>query len=126
MDKSIKIILAAVAVIMLLNLLFSFFGINANLNKALKKMEESEKKLDNSIKEINASRSKLDSVRTDLTNFKDYIRDIQGRVEILDLERRANQEKFRKQKDTIQNRLKELYKDVETTGEDLPLTEALN
>ena len=126
MDKSIKIILAVVAGVMILNFLFSFFGINSNLNKALKKMEESEKKLDNSIKEITASRSKLDSVRSDLTNFKDYIKDIQGRVEILDLERRANQEKFRKQKDTIQNRLKELYKDVETTGEDLPLTEALN
>jgi len=52
--------------------------------------------------------------------FKHYVNDIQGRVEILDLQNRVSMRQYQKYKDSLQNRLKELYTTIDTTADQLP------
>lgn len=107
---------AGILVLMLNNILFS----GGNLKQAIKKLDEAERKIDNSIKLLNNSQVKIDSLQADIQRFKSYIIDIQGRVEIIDLEKRVNEAKFASKRDSIRSRLSELYKEIELIGEDLP------
>ncbi|MEX2191316.1 MAG: hypothetical protein WEB33_11505 [Bacteroidota bacterium] len=97
-----------------------FLTLNSRLNDAIDKLESAQNRIDSSLTTLSVARSVIDSVRTDLARFSSYIRDIQGRVEILDLNERAANTQFRTQKESIVRRLKELYKDVEATGSELP------
>ncbi|MEX2116660.1 MAG: hypothetical protein WEB37_07225 [Bacteroidota bacterium] len=97
-----------------------FLTLNSRLNDAIGKLETAQSRIDSSLTTLTIARSVIDSVRTDLARFSTYIRDIQGRVEILDLNERAANTQFRTQKESIVRRLRELYKDVETTGSELP------
>ena len=112
----IYLIGAGVVVLLINNFLFS----GANLRQAVKKLDEAERKIDNSIKLLNNSQQKIDSLQADIQRFKSYIVDIQGRVEIIDLEKRVNEAKFASKRDSIRLRLNELYKEIELVGEDLP------
>lgn len=123
MDKPLKIILIVLAAIVLVNLGFSLLGVNSNLKDSLQRIQESQQKLDNAMQQIARSKAQLDSLEKHFTKFNSYVHDIQGRVEIMDLEHRASDLKFRQKKDSINNRLKELYKEIETTGKDLPVVE---
>ncbi|NJO69920.1 MAG: hypothetical protein HC830_12150 [Bacteroidetes bacterium] len=104
----------------ILLLINSFFFSGRNLRNAVRKLEEAEKKIDNSVKLLNKTEIKIDSIQLDIQKFKSYILDIQGRVEILDLEKRVNEARFSVKRDSIRDRLKELYKDVSLVGESLP------
>jgi hypothetical protein len=97
-----------------------FLTLNSRLNDAINKLESGQSRIDSSLATLTMTRSVIDSVRTDLARFSTYIRDIQGRVEILDLNERTANAQFRTQKESIVRRLKELYKDVEATGSELP------
>ncbi len=97
-----------------------FLTLNSRLNDAIDKLESAQSRIDSSLATLTVTRSVIDSVRTDLARFSTYIRDIQGRVEILDLNERTANTQFRTQKESIVRRLKELYRDVETTGSELP------
>ena len=124
MDKSIKIILIVLGVLILINLGLSLFGgNNNNLNDSLDRIHESQKKLDSAMLAIAHSKAQLDSLQVNFSKFSSYVHDIQGRVEIMDLERRANDRRFVTKKDSITSRLKELYKEIETTGDALPAVE---
>lgn len=98
----------------------SFLFSGRNINNAVKRLEEAEKKIDSSIKLLNSSQVKIDSLQSDIQRFKAYIVDIQGRVEIIDLEKKVNEARFAVKRDSIRIRLKELYKDIQLIGEDLP------
>jgi hypothetical protein len=123
MDKSIKIILVIVGILVLVNLGFNLFGVNSNIKDSLQRIHASQEKLDSAMEAIARSKAQLDSLQVHFSKFNSYVRDIQGRVEIMDLERRANDQRFRMKKDSINLRLKNLYKDIQTTGDDLPPVE---
>ena len=97
-----------------------FLTLNSRLNDAIVRLEMAQSRIDSSLTTLSVARSVIDSVRIDLTRFSTYIRDIQGRVEILDLNERSANTRFRSQKESIVRRLRELYKDVEATGVELP------
>jgi exonuclease VII small subunit len=97
-----------------------FFSMNSRLNEAIGALEHAQAKLDTGLSTLTAARQAVDSVRSDLQRFSSYVKDIQTRVEILDLNERAGNKRFRNQKDVILQRLRELYKDVEATGRELP------
>jgi len=97
-----------------------FLTLNSRLNDAIVRLEMAQSRIDSSLTTLSVARSVIDSVRIDLTRFSTYIRDIQGRVEILDLSERSANSRFRSQKESIVRRLRELYKDVEATGVELP------
>ncbi len=122
MDKFLKYLLIGIAIIVLVNLVINLFnsGGNTKLKQAITDINKSQQKLDSSLAQINYTRSKIDSIRNDITVFKSYIKDIQNRVEILDLENRSSMRNYRKYKDSLQNRLDDLYHTVDTTADDLP------
>jgi chromosome segregation ATPase len=97
-----------------------FLTLNSRLNDAIVRLETAQSRIDSSLTTLSVARSVIDSVRGDLARFSSYLRDIQGRVEILDLNERSANTQFRSQKETIVRRLRELYKDVEATGAELP------
>ena len=121
MDKYLKYILIALAVLLLVNLVSGLFNSgDNNLKKAIDDINKSQQKLDSSLAEINYTRTKIDSIRNDIQVFKSYIKDIQSRVEILDLENRSGMRTYTKYKDSLKNRLNDLYHNVDTTADDLP------
>ncbi len=122
MDKYLKHILIGVAVVVLINLVVNLFNSsgNSNLKEAIGNINESQQKLDSALAQINYTQNKVDAIREEITIFKTYIKDIQSRVEILDLENRSGMRDYRKYKDSLQNRLTSLYHNVDTTAYDLP------
>lgn len=122
MDKYLKYLLTGIAIIVLVNLVINLFnsGGDNNLKRAIGDINKSQQKLDSSLAQLNYTRSKIDSIRNDITVFKSYIKDIQNRVEILDLENRSSMRNYRRYKDSLKNRLNDLYHTVDTTADDLP------
>ncbi len=102
-----------VCIVLLLNL-------NSNLDRAVERLEQAETKIDSSFISLCSAKIEIDSVRGGIAAFSAYVRDIQGRVEILDLNERMLSERFRGQGEKLRSRLRELYKEVETTGKELP------
>lgn len=109
--------LGAVAFLAWLVLMYS---LNSRLNEAITRLESAQSRLDSGMTTLTTARTAIDSVRTDLARFSSYLKDIQGRVEILDLNERSGTARFSSQKEIILRRLRDLYKDVETTGAELP------
>ncbi len=120
MNQKEKIVLYLLAIGVFILILNSFLFSGRNLRTAIQKLEDAEKKIDQSVKLIDSSKAEIDSIQKDIQHFKSYILDIQGRVEILDLEKRVNAQQFSLKKDSIRERLKVLYKEIELVGEDLP------
>lgn len=121
MDKFVKYLLIALAVLMLVNIVIGLFNSNSgNLKRAIDDINRTQQKLDSSLIQINYTRNKIDSIRNDIKVFKSYIKDIQSRVEILDLENRKSMRDYRRYKDSLKHRLNDLYHTVDTTADDLP------
>lgn len=120
MNQKEKIVLYLLGIGVLILLLNNFLFSGRNLRDAIQKLEDAQKSINSSVKMIESSKAKIDSMQMDIQNFKSYIVDIQGRVEILDLEKRVNEQKFAVKRDSIRDRLKTLYKEVELVGEELP------
>jgi len=97
-----------------------FLSLNSRLHEAIERLENAQARIDSSLTTLAHARGTIDSVRSDLTRFSTYIKDIQKRVEILDLSERSGNDRFRSQHESIVRRLRELYKDIQTTGKDLP------
>ena len=116
-ERIVLYLLAAGVFVLIIN---SFLFSGRNLRNAVRKLDEAEKNLNTSLKIIETSSAKIDSLQIDIHRFKSYILDIQGRVEILDLEKRVNEQKFAAKRDSIRERLRQLYKEVELVGEELP------
>ncbi|HLA68534.1 MAG TPA: hypothetical protein VJN65_02435 [Bacteroidota bacterium] len=110
--------LAALLALLLFFLLFIYS--NSRLNEAIDRLHAAEKKIDETLLTLTSAKTTIDTVQKDLVAFGTYVKDIQGRVEIMDLTQRAEDEQFRSQRSRIKVRLKELYRDVESTGRELP------
>lgn len=94
--------------------------LNSNLDRAVERLEQAELKIDSSFISLRSAKLEIDSVRNGIATFSVYVRDIQGRVEILDLNERMLSDRFKGQGEKLRLRLKELYKEVEQTGKELP------
>jgi len=94
--------------------------LNSNLDRAVERLEQAERKIDSSFISLRSATLEIDSVRSGIATFSAYVRDIQGRVEILDLNERMLSERFKGQGEKLKSRLRELYKEVEATGKELP------
>lgn len=112
--------LPLLVVLALLCCVLLFLYSNSRLTEAIDRIETARGTIDSSIQALKLTRSMVDSVRRDLATFGSYVHDIQGRVEILDLNQRAEKGKFRNQQSAINGRLRTLYREVEVTGRDLP------
>lgn len=119
MDKSFKILLSIALTALLISIVLNL-KTNRNLKKVTEKLEQSEKNLNSAMKNINFSKSKIDSIHSDLVKFKFYVKDIQGRVEMIDIKRRIKETIYPARQDSLKKRLKELTKEVNTTGEEFP------
>ncbi len=94
--------------------------LNSNLDRAVERLEQAELKIDSSFISLRSARLEIDSVRNGIATFSAYVRDIQGRVEILDLNERMLSDRFKGQGEKLRSRLKELYREVEQTGKEIP------
>lgn len=109
-----------IALLSLLLLLWMFVYSNSRLNEAIEHLDAAELRMQEALRMLSSSKATIDTVQQNLAAFGTYVKDIQGRVEIMDLNQRSEDEQFRSQRSKIRGRLKELYKDVENTGQDLP------
>ncbi len=109
-----------VALVLLLILVYLLLFSQSRLNEALDRLDAAEQKIDSTLRSLATAKSAIDTVQSDLVRFGAYVRDIQGRVEIMDLSQRADDDRFRGQQAKIQARLKELYKEIQNTGKELP------
>src|SRR5258707_4592191 len=112
----------AIVVILLIGVLalYQVFVANSNLRAALKTLDGTKKKLDSAALEIRHSKIQVDSLQQNFIRFGAYIRDVQGRLERLDLEKRITDQSFVARRDSIRVRLRELNRIVDLTGQDLP------
>lgn len=108
------------ALLALLFFLVLFVYSNSRLNEAIDRLNAAEQKIDETLWTLSSAKTTIDTVQKDLATFGTYVKDIQGRVEIMDLTQRSEDEQFRNQRSRIKGRLKELYRDVESTGKELP------
>lgn len=121
MDKIFKILIIVLIALLAINIVRGFFSSgNDNLDEAIRKIDEAKQKVDSSLWAVNYSRERIDSIQNTIEVFKQYVSDIQGRVEILDLRNRVDKEAFKKTRDSLKSRLNELMKTVDTTAKDLP------
>lgn len=114
-DVALVVILVIAAVV-----LYQTFVANSNLRAALKTLDGTKKRLDSASYEISQSKIQVDSLQRNFVKFGAYLRDVQGRIERMDLEKRISDQSFSVKRDTIRMRLKELNKMVDLTGQDLP------
>ncbi len=119
MEKLKDIALVVILVIGALAL-YQVFVANSNLRAALKTLDGTKKKLDSATIEIAQSKIQVDSLQQNFVRFGAYLRDVQGRMERMDLEKRIGDQSFATKRDSIRVRLKELNKTVDLTGSDLP------
>lgn len=113
MDKQLKIILYIIAVFLVFDLGYDFFFGTRQIKK---KIDRIEMRLDGTINDLNKSMMLADTLQQSVRRLRVFIDDVQSRAEVLDLERRLNDQDFRLKRDSINNRLNELYKKLKITG----------
>jgi chromosome segregation ATPase len=118
--EKIKNILVFIILIIVAVALYQTFIVNSNLRQAINTLDSANKKLDLAAEEISYSKARVDSLQKNFARFSAYIKDVQGRLERMDLEKRINEQAFVAKRDSIRIRLKELNKTVDLTGQDLP------
>lgn len=87
--KALKIICYVILAVLVVQSLFMVFGMNRNLNNALKELEESKTSLEQARLEVTSSKLLIDTLRKDLKDLGVYANDIRGRVYRLDLDKRG-------------------------------------
>src|SRR5882724_6145421 len=115
MEKLKDLALGAILLIGVLAL-YQVFVTNSNLRAALKTLDGTKKKLDSASLEIAQSKIQVDSLQRNFVRFGAYLRDVQGRMERMDLEKRISDQSFAVKRDSVRTRLKELNKTVDLTG----------
>lgn len=97
-----------------------FFGVNHSLKQALKLLEKADSRLQEASKQLDAANEQAIRLHQEMEAYRSYIRDIQGRVEVLDLEKKLRDDRYKVQRDSIRMRLDYLTSKMDLTGRDLP------
>ena len=123
MNRKTKLILAGLAMIAGMLVIGNMMLSNFYLNRALRKIDKVQGDLDKTVNALQFSKSKIDTMQRELSAYRLFIKDIQGRVEIMDLENRKSQLRFTQKRETIKNRLDSLYKKYGITNPQVEIVE---
>ncbi len=113
MEKSIKIILFIIIVIVVVNFVATIFG-NNNIKGIRVNLEKAKLTTDSALNELKYSKSKLDSIKDDMLVFQSYINNIQKTVELNDIEKRLKEEKNAVKVTEFKENIKKLRLEIET------------
>ncbi len=106
MDKPLRIIIFIVLGLVVFHLVFDLFNTRSNLKAVIKNLEKSRQNIDSALNEIKFSQDKLKTMQEDLDNFSLYIKDIQGRAELNDNEKKKKEAKTQKELDSLKALIK--------------------
>ncbi len=115
MDKPLKIILFIVLGIVVFHLVFDMFGSKSNIKTVIKNLELSRKNVDSALIEIKNAQEKLNTMQEDLNKYSLYIKDIQGRVELSDNEKKRKEARNQMELDSLKARIKKGKAELQLT-----------
>ena len=118
--EKFKELFPVVFIIIAVVIVWQIVMINSNIRESINILSQTEKKLDSASQEIKDSRRLVDSLQLDFARFGSYLNDLQGRVEMNDLQNKLRQSQFAGKRDSLENRLAQLRFKVNLTGHDLP------
>lgn len=121
MDKSMKTIIVIAGIVLAANLIVNLFGMFGPLNDAKKSIKELKSNLLVMDTMLKQSQICLDSVQKNLVVHGNYVLDIQKRVQILDLNRRSELQKFMTSRTEIKKELDSLYHTTSVSSDSLPI-----
>lgn len=106
MDKPLRIVIFVVLGLVVFHLVFDLFNTRSNIKTVIKNLEKSREKVDSALNEIKFSQEKLKTMQEDLDKFSLYVKDIQGRVELNDNEKKKKEAKNQIELDSLKARIK--------------------
>jgi septal ring factor EnvC (AmiA/AmiB activator) len=106
MDKPLRIVIFVVLGLVVFHLVFDLFNTRSNIKAVIKNLEKSRQNIDSALNEIKFSQDKLKTMQEDLDKFRFYIKDIQGRVELNDNEKKKTEAISIKERDSLKARIK--------------------
>lgn len=109
-----------IAGLLAVHLAIYFFGVNHQLKQALQLLERAGSRLEQASKQLDAANQHAMQLQREMDAYRTYIQDIQRRVEVLDLEKKLQDGRYKIQRDSIRERLEYLKAKMELTGKDLP------
>lgn len=115
MDKPLKIVLFIVLGIVIIHFVFDMFGSKSNIKTVIKNLEASRKNVDSALVEIKNSQEKLNTMQEDLNKYSLYIKDIQGRVELNDNEKKRKEARTQFELDSLKARIKKGKAELQLT-----------
>ena len=115
MDKPLRIIIFVVLGLVVFHLVFDLFNTRSNIKAVIKNLEKSRQNIDSALNEIKFSQGKLKTMQEDLDKFSLYVKDIQGRVELTDIEKKKKDALSLKERDSLKALIKKLKEELLTT-----------
>ena len=106
MDRPLKIVVYVVLGLVVFHLVFDLFNTRSNIKAVIKNLEKSRQNIDSALNEIKFSQDKLKTMQEDLDKFSLYVKDIQGRVELSDNEKRKEEARSIKERDSLKALIK--------------------
>ncbi len=113
MEKSIKIILFVVLGIVVINVVALALD-NSNSKEIKRNLENAKRSADSALTELQFAKTRLDSIQSDMLNLKQYVNNIQNRVEKDDLSKILTEKISQQKKDSIQQEINALKQQIAT------------
>lgn len=113
MTKNQKLLLAVTAVLLFLNLAYTFFSIRPNLNTAIHTLKQTRDTIDLAIAHIHKAQTNLDTLNNSLQNLKKTSTRSELEVKIIN---QQMQIKLEKSKRTVDSLHLEILKNIEKLG----------
>ena len=101
MSRKLKFLLAAIALLFLLQFVVNVFYVSPRLSNALEKLSDAKRELDSAQLELKKARSSVDSISLNVRKFSNYLISIQSHSEMLFKDRELREAKFKTQRDSI-------------------------
>jgi SMC interacting uncharacterized protein involved in chromosome segregation len=115
MDRPLKIVVYVVLGLVVFHLVFDLFNTRSNIKAVIKNLKESRVNIDSALNQIKFSQEKLKTMQEDLNNFSLYVKDIQGRVELNDNEKRLKETSSKRIQDSLRRLIDEGKKELRLT-----------
>lgn len=115
MDKPLRIVIYVVLGLVVFHLVFDLFNTRSNIKTVIQNLEKSRANVDSALNEIRISQDKLKSMQEDLDKFSLYIKDIQGRVELNDMQKILDDKKYALKKDSIRGLIDKMKVELKIT-----------
>jgi hypothetical protein len=119
MEKNYKTVIVILLILFAAAAVNSFFT-HLALKRVNRHLENSTMRIDSAMKAIGYSKAGIDTLCVDLKRFGIYIKDVQGRVEYIDLQNKMKEVSFQRYRDSILSRIAQLKSEIDLTGSALP------